>query len=469
MATQGNNLMEFFEDDVDIGKGSEEMLMKALSIGHGVDASQFTGGRTLQPEDCETTLFNVMREDQEDFKMMNTLKKTPVKSTVRQYNIRTDVGEEDIGFVGEGETAPDNEQELKRMSRNMAYIEKRGMVTEQAVVAETFEDAFEVEKVATTLSVLKTAEKYCFHGNSKVVPKQFDGLLAQINEAPIGKKNIVDVRGKTVATVGRKIFTEMAEMIADQGGAANKLFYPLILGQDLQDVVQDKLILRPGDPKVNLVFEDYPTLHGTMKIAGNSAGPDKMFRPKYIVKPLGKNPPNKPSAVAVSAAAATSGSEFVASDAGNTTYQVFSVNEYGISEAVTATPVAITAGDAVSIRITPAATNPGTGFIICRSLPGNTICMEMVRIGRDETNAVTEYIDLNKDLPGTAEILFITEKKVQVVAEFFQFLPLRLYRMAPFNALVNPFIMALWGSPVLKAPHWCGVVKNIAYRGGLYA
>jgi len=93
--------------------------------------------------------------------------------------------------------------------------------------------------------------------------------------------------------------------------------------------------------------------------------------------------------------------------------------------------------------------------------------MEMARIGRNPSGGNTAYTDLNEDLPGTAEMLFLTEKKMQVVTEFFQLLPMRLYRMFPTDRLVTPFIMALWGAPSLKAPHWCGVVKNIAYRGGL--
>jgi len=463
-----NDLTEFFEDGVDLGRGSEEMLLKALSAGFGTDAAQFTGGRALQGEDCETTLVNVMREDQTDFKLMNTLKKTPVKSTVRQYNIRTDVGEEDIGFVGEGEIVPDNEQDIRRMTRNMAYIEKRGSVTEQAVVADTFEDAFEAEKFATTLSILKTAEKYGFHGDSKVVPKQFDGLLAQIRDTPIRKRNIIDYRGKTIATIGENIFTDMSEQIADQGGEANKLFYPLILGNDLQVMVKDRLRFTTSDNVGSIVIKEYPTIHGTMKIAGDDAGPDKMFRPKNIIRPLGKNPPNKPASVTLAAASAT-GSNFVATDAGNFTYQVFAVSEYGISEGTSpSAPVAVAPGDGVNITITPATTNPGTGFILCRSMPGQTKCMEMVRIGLDERNDTITYLDLNDDLPGTAEMLFLTEKKVQVVAEFMQFLPLRLFRMYPNNTLVTPFVMALWGSPALKAPHWCGAAKNIAYKGGLY-
>ncbi|MDR1351671.1 MAG: hypothetical protein LBK05_00185 [Treponema sp.] len=469
-----DNMKDFFyEESAEPGFGSEEMLIKALSAGYGTDAAQFTGGRALQPEDCETTLVNVMREDQSDFKLMNTLKKTPVKSTVHQANLRLDIGDEDSGFVSEGGIAPDNNQDIRRITRDMKYIQKRGEVTEQAVVADTFEPAFEAEKIACTLSTLRTAEKYCFHGDSAVVPKQFDGLIAQIKAAPAVKRNIYDMRGRSIQAEGESIFTRMAENIADQGGAANKVFYPLILGDDIQALCRDRLRFGIEDDRMAAVFKTYPTLYGSLSIA-DDAGPDKMFKPKGVVKPGGiighaGGIPNKPVSAALSAAASGQ-SQFLAADAGNYTYLVHAINEYGISEGVSpAAPVAVAAGDAVAITITPAATNPGTGFIICRSVKGGTSVMEMVRIGKDEQNTTTVYSDLNDNLPGTAEMLFITEKKMQTVVEFLQFLPLRLYRMYPTDRLVTPFIMALWGSPSMKAPHWCGVVKNIAYRGGLYA
>jgi hypothetical protein len=465
-----DNMREFFFDGAEVGAGSEEMLLKALSAGYGTDAAQFTGGRALQPEDCEVTLINVMHEQQEDFKMMNTIKKTPVKSTVHQFNLRTDIGDEDSGFVSEGGIAPDNSQDIRRVTKDMKYIQKRGEVTEQAVITDSFEGAYEAEKFAATMSVLRTAEKYCFHGDSAVVPKQFDGLIAQIKGAPAAKRNIYDLRGKTIQTEGEGIFTKMAEMIADNGGEANKVFYPLILGQDIQDICRDRLRFGTEDDRMATVFKTYPTLFSPLAIAGSDAGPDKMFKPKGIIKPGGIAGaiPNTPAAVTVAADDAD-GSQFVAADAGNYTYMVYAINEYGISEGKSpAAAVAVAAGEGVTITITPAATNPGTGFIICRSIPGGAQVMEMARIGLDEQNATTSYIDLNDDLPGTAEMLFITEKKLQAVVEFFQLLPLRLYRMYPTHKLVTPFIMALWGTPSLKAPHWCGVIKNIAYRGGLH-
>ncbi|MDR1837621.1 MAG: hypothetical protein LBQ89_08190 [Treponema sp.] len=458
-----------FDSGSEVGEGSEEALLKALEMGYGVNAENYTGARALQGEDCETTLVNVMREEAGDFKLMNTIKKTPVKSTVHQYNERTDVGDEDLGFVAEGGIAPDNNQEILRKAKEMKYIQKRGVVTEQAIQAETFEPAFETEKIATTLSVLRTAEKYSFHGDSKVVPKQFDGLLALIKNTPVAKRNVKDLEGKTIQTYGEGIFTEMAEMIADRGGKANKVFYPLILGNDIQELARDRLRLTTEDEKLSTVIKQYPTLHGSLLIA-DEAGPDLMFKAKNVIKPTasGEKIPNKPSAVNL-VASSNGKSKFHIADAGTYTYMVHSVNEYGISEGTDATPIAVANGDAVTISITPAATNPGTGFIISRSLKGGNTVMEMIRIGIDTQQAETEFVDLNEDLPGTAEMLFLTEKKLQVVTEFLQFLPLRLYRKEDPLRLVTPFIMALWGAPSIKAPHWCGVVKNIGYRGGLYA
>jgi hypothetical protein len=434
----------------EFGAGSEEQLLKALEAGYGVNAAQYEGGRTLIPEDCEGTLVNAMREQPEDFKMMNTLKKTSVSSTVHQFNMRANAGDEDNG-------------------KEMKYIQKYREVTEQMRIVETFENAEASEILAGTISVLKTAEKYCFHGDSAVVPKQFDGLIAQVKTAEFKRRNILDLRGKTILTAGDRVFTDMAMQIADSGGEANKVFYPLILGQDIQDLCKDRLRFGTDDERMAAVFKDYPTIYGNLRIAAD-AGPDKLFRPRHIIKP-GGDPNNLPNAPAVTAvAAAASGSLFLGSDAGNYIYEVFAVNEYGIGLGARTAAVAVTAGDAVTITITPNAIKPGTGFIICRSAKdgGADTIMEMVRVGIDTQNATTVVVDKNEDLPGTADMLFITEKKLQAVVEFLQLLPLRKYRMPPpSRRLVTPFILALWGTPVIRAPEWCGVVKNIQYARGI--
>jgi hypothetical protein len=123
----------------------------------------------------------------------------------------------------------------------------------------------------------------------------------------------------------------------------------------------------------------------------------------------------------------------------------------------------VAAGDVVTLTITPDKVNPGTGFIITRSAKDGSVLMEMTRIGRDTQHPDTTYVDANDDLPGTAEMLFITEQKIQVVSEFMQLMPITSIPLPLLPSLVQPFVMALF----VKAPHWCGIVKNIQYTGGL--
>ena len=403
---------------VDIGTASEEALLKSLMAGYGADAALFTGGRALIGEDCEGTMVNAMREQMDDFKLMNTLKKRPMTSNLHQYNVRRGVGDDVVGFVDEGGVAPDNNQDIIKVFKEAKYIQKRGQVTERMRIVNTLEDAYAEEKLATRISVLRTAERFSFHGDSAVVPRQFDGLLAQVRKTPFAKRTIFDIRGQSIATYG----------------------------DDIQALCKDR-------PRFGT---EYPTLYGALKIAGDEAGPDKLFYPKNKVKPGGIDGqfPNPPASVTASVAAAPN-SLFLSSHAGDYAYTVHAVNEAGISLGTPlAAPVSVGADAHITPTITPATLRPGQGFIICRSAKGGTEVMEMARIGANTLDAATTYIDKNEDLPGTAEMLFITEKKIQTVVAFFQLLPPRLYPMNPVDRLVTPFIMALWGTPALKVPQW---------------
>jgi hypothetical protein len=96
--------------------------------------------------------------------------------------------------------------------------------------------------------------------------------------------------------------------------------------------------------------------------------------------------------------------------------------------------------------------------------------MELARIGanNDGGGAVTTFVDLNDDLPGTASMLFLTEKKLQTIVQFDQLAPLRLRPLYESNKAETPFFIQLFGMADTKVPEWCGITKNIAYKGGFY-
>jgi hypothetical protein len=247
------------------------------------------------------------------------------------------------------------------------------------------------------------------------------------------------------------------------------MFFSPILSDDIQLLIKDRVRYGTEDNKMNPVLDTIPTPFGSIGFGVNrNAGPNKMFFVKGRIQTKG-DPIRKPGRPTFTvAAAAAPGSKFEGTDAGNYIYQVFAVNNRGISEANMSASVPVAAGNGVTITISPNATIAGTGYIICRSARGGNDPMEMVRIPRNP-DGNTVIVDLNEDLPGTTDLIVITEKKLQTVAEFYQLNPMRLFRMNPVNRLVSPFILALWGVLDLKNPEWCALIKNIGYKGGLYA
>jgi hypothetical protein len=380
------------------------------------------------------------------------------------------VGDYENATAGEGEGSPNTEQTIQRITVPIKYLQTRRAVTDQMEIVDSFENAFESEKLAGTLTILKAAERLCFHGDSEVVPTEWDGLPKLINKLPEDQRHVRDYRGKTIATIGEEVITDMMHDIADAGGDANVLFFPLILTMDIQALLRDRIRFLTGDTHMAPVFEDYPTPYGTLKF-GNSVGPNKFYRVKGPISPNGDTNmrPNAPSNVvpSVSAATALDGkSQFFTGDSGNYNYTVHAVNQYGISPGYSlAAAVAVTAGDAVKLTITADASKPGTGFIICRSDKGGTKVMEIARIGKSG-GAATVFTDLNNDLPGTANMLYLTEKKLQTVVEFYQLMPLRMRPLFESNRAEKPFFIQLFGAPDLKVPRWCGIAKNISYKGG---
>jgi hypothetical protein len=267
--------------------------------------------------------------------------------------------------------------------------------------------------------------------------------------------------------IGEDIFTDMALQIYERGGDCNTLFFPPVLGLDIQALVKDRVRFGTNDNRMTPVLDSYPTPYGTIKF-GEDEGADKFFRVRGKIKE-GGNAQMRPGAPTVTAAAAATGSQFLAGDAGNYNYTVHGVNKHGISVGTSlSAAIAVAAGNGVTLNITNSADRPATGYIICRSAPGGNVVMELVRIGANKSGNVTTFLDLNDELPGTASMLFITEKKLQVIVEFDQLIPLRLRPLYESNKAETPFFIQLFGAVDTKVPEWCGIAKNLAYKGGLY-
>lgn len=212
-------------------------------------------------------------------------------------------------------------------------------------------------------------------------------------------------------------------------------------------------------------------VNSTIKIR-DDAGADKMFKVKGPVVAAGDSIKRPAAPTSVTAATADeSTSKFTTGYAGNYMYKVHAINAYGISEGTAlGSAVAVASGKKVTLTITPASSGgTATGFIITRSAAGGTDCMEMVRIA-NSGEATTTFVDLNEDLPGTANIVLLTPStdEMKPNASFGQLMGMSNFDLPTDSSLAHRGVVALYGMLELRAPEYCAMIKNVGYSGGLY-
>ena len=466
--------MGYFDDaSTNFEDQSAEALQKALEAGYGVNSSAYTGGRALIPENCETTMVNVVAELKEDCKLFNSMKTVPVASTVHEENRRTSHGDYRFLSTQEGGGSTITDQAIERVYYEQKYLQTKRGVTLQMEKARTFEDAYTSEKIAGVEVICKGAEYNMFQGDANVVPTDWDGFPAAIKKSR--NPNIIDLRGDSIGTKGEKLFDDIAQMVWDRNGDISKAFFPSRLAQPIKELFTDRIRMMVKDKQATFdQLPDYPTAIGSsIRFSGPNVGADKFYHVKGKINMEGAGDPNKrpaaPTSVAGVAVANAAKSQFVAKDAGGYKYTVHAVNSHGISEG-TAMPGSVIAavGGGIDLTITVNKTRLVTGLAICRSAKDGDEVMEMIQIKCGD-GATTTYRDLNADLPGTASMLFLTETRVSnPVYRFGQLLPVSTFPLYPTDAAITPFLVILFGALEVSAPEFCGLVENISYKGGLY-
>ncbi|MGL4981259.1 MAG: hypothetical protein ACRC4W_00115 [Treponemataceae bacterium] len=456
-----------------MGAQDFEKLNKALEAGYGTDSSTFTGGRALIPENLESDTINVVNQLKSDCKVMASVRKVPVKSTVHEVNVRDQFGDYKHNTVAEAGESLSTSQGIKRKYFETKYLQSLRSVTEQMNQVEAFESAYASEKLAGLETIIQSAEYLNFHGDSDVVPTEYDGFISAINKAPEKEQNIINMKGQTLGSVdgGEKLFRRIGLKVYQNGGTIEKAFFPPVLAENILEMFDERMRFFPTSN--TLAVEEIPMYPlptgGSIKLSGDTAGSNKFFEPKTTVFASGdavKRPP-KPQSVTVIAKPNTTGSLFESSDEGDYMYSVHAKNQYGISaKTEISVPVSVAKGSSVEITITPEAGVDATGFVICRSKKNGTEMMEMISIpnsGKDST----VFTDINSDIPGTASMLFLPRTTIQPIYAYGQLSPARTFPLFSNNKAETPFLVMMFGALEVRAPKQFGLVKNIAYNGGL--
>lgn len=479
-------MSDIFDNEFDSSSQNVD-LEKALEAGYGTDAGAYSQGRALQREDLEATLVSVLDVKQNDLKLFHKLHKQPVSSTVHQVNRQTSVGDDEFLFKGEGEQATEDDPKFERKIYETKYMSSKWQVSHPLTLTDNAENPINAQKVSAVMRVSKGTERTIFHGDSSVNPKQYDGLLKILRDSSKDTKveerlraTRMDLRGLEIGEkddtlgidAGEALFDEVAEKVYTKGGDLAEAYFPPVLSKQFKKMYSDRLRFTTSDSEFAL--EKLPNIitatNSTIKIR-DDAGADKMFKVKGEVFAAGDatKRPNTPASIAGSAAA-DSESKFSSGFAGTYVYGVHAINAYGVSATPTLASVAVTAGDKVTLTITPDTNGVApTGYVITRSNANGTKAMEMVRIAANGFTPV-EYVDFNEDLPGTASVVLLTPTtdELKPNASFGQLMGLSNFDLPTDSSLAHRGVVALYGMFELRAPEYCAIIDNVGYSGGLY-
>ena len=482
-------MADIFDNELGDVSSANAELEKAMTAGYGTDAAAYTDGRSLQREDLEATLVSVLDVAQNDCKVFHKLHKQPVTSTVHQIERQTGVGSEDYLFVGEGEKASEADPAYERKIYETKYMSSKWQVSHPLTLTNNVDNPINAQKVSAVLRVTKGTEKAIFHGDSSIDSKQYDGLLKIIRDSADDtskperlRASRFDLRGLEVgesdAALGINadldMFNSITEKVYSKGGDLAEAYFPPVVANQFWNVMKDRLRFNVNDGVMGFTaLPDIPTATGsTIRIKGD-CGADKMFKVKGVIEAAGDSTkrPNAPTSV-TAAATADSASDFTAGFAGEYVYAVHAVNSYGISAGTAiASAVTVAAGNKVTLTITPDVNGVApTGYIITRTNAGGTELMEMVRVANTNGQSEFTYVDLNKDLPGTASIVLLTPStnEMKPNASFGQLMGMSNFDLPTDSSLAHRGVVALYGMLELRAPEFCAVIDNVGYAGGLY-
>jgi len=446
-----------------------ENLQKALTAGSGVDAGSFTGGRALIPESLENTLVNVLWS-QDEARLFQRIKKKAVSSPVHQWDKRTEVGDSDGAWVGEGGSSFEKDQTISRVYATAKYLQTLRKATLQATLSNMVENAMTIEQNAGALWIVREVEKAMFYGNDAIVAEQPKGIIQQINDAagnvatygsPVAD-NILDIRGASAdSSEFEKKMNEATRTIRDKYGKGSILLTSTMVMQDVQNLLRDRVRFNAGSTVGGSVFNRYPTPFGELELLDDvfireGATPGT---PSAIA-----GAPSAPTQSIAPASVAVAGSEisfWTAGDVGAYLYRVTAVSKFGESAPVNLTTVTSVAGQKITMTVADGGTT-GTGFNLYRSKKGGIVADAKFVKSVPRTGATTLITDFNAELPGCSHGFILTMDQVYDAIEWFQFLPLMKFDLYPTNQAVYPFLMLLFGALALKKSEQHVYIRNIA-------
>jgi hypothetical protein len=448
-------------------------LRKAASVGYQTGATTSAGDTgtfsPLVPQSIESVLASATYT-MKQLSLWKRIPKRDVTQTLHEYSVVKEHGADLDPFFAEGSVPATNRSEYERKSVRIKYLAERREVTDVATMVGLIganRNALAEETERGTIRLLQRTERAIFHGDSDVNPLAFDGIFKQIEDnAP---SNVTDLAG-SAPTVDL-----LQEMLGELYGAPNygdvdaiyvePRIHSELIRQTVSHGRHDQLSIQDGSKltwgaKELCVMSPY----GPVPIVSAPFLYNKWPVPTNLAKTaardfgVGDTIPTTPTLSVAIAAGAAGASQFNAADAGTYTYFIEAVGTKGVSAFLTTAGVAVVAGDQVTFTIAGAPAILPAYYRIFRSAKDGTYAtaelMQTVVYGGAGGTAI---VDNNVDKPGTSKILAIKHDP-----QIFEWVKLLDYMRRPLAEVetTKPFMLMLFGAPIVKVPTKTWVLKN---------
>jgi len=437
--------------------GEIQELMKALETGQGVDPSGFTGGAALRMQSLDGTLKNVTFSEKH-LKAVKVIPQRPAYSTVEEFSVESDYGENEGAFVSEIENPSEADPTLTRKYTVVKYLRTLRKVSDVAGLVKNIQSPVNVQTIAGVRFLLRKLEETIFNGNSAQIPKEFDGILA-LTIANANAANIIDMRNAELTQLN---FQDAAQIVADNYGEANYSFHAHGVQSSLDASIEpDQRLILPVNPAQGIMM-------GTPTAGVRTSFGDIMFRPDVFIKeglakPTAAKGTGGPLAPTIALTTVAALDEQFGAAVGTYTYAVTAITDKGESAPSAEAGIAVATGQAINIAITKNGTLPlPQAYKIYRlQVTTSTVLKYMRTVAY--TASPQNAVDKNEDIPGTSNTFVCDIDTLLDTICVKRLAPLTKLPLARVGAYVQ-WLQNLYVTLQQTAPNKFVIFKNVKGR-----
>lgn len=404
-------------------------------------------GAALSMQSLDKTFVSLVSSDK-DFRFLSQVPKRSVKQVIAEYNKNKSHGGGwyRTSHIGQSDEPRFRDAVLNRLFDEVCYI---GEGFDYNKVVDTVDNVADPSLVQGNGALRRAMENLTraswFHKKANN-PLTQDGILEKCLAA--SSEFVIDARGQLPTADEMKHYS--ADIRTQYFGLPNKAWmhnttkalYDQIYDGNGKSWVFQNANQNPGNVGMSNIIrgmydsnakDEYINFETDMFMDKHNWGVPMVLDEAtggYVEGPTSLTDSPAIPSVVLANNGSTTGSLFSSSDAGSYKYRVSAGTNLDWSEASSEQTIAVAAGEAVEISITPGSGGkPATRFVVFRSIkPGSNTIRYMIELKRNPTGD-TVHLDLNQDIPGTTIIVLgdfnarstVDETRTYVLTELLSF------------------------------------------------